>query len=123
MENIITNVIKNSILISDHSGKTAINAYLNFERVVDTEDLVGEVGIVPIFSIYTILENDSQEVKDTYKELYKTLVGIMSVLFNEVYYINTFDSSQTIYCLKDSILANNECIKVPHVTKLRMYQE
>ena len=87
----IVNVVKNTILISTEDKKVAINAYLNFERVLDSEDLTGEVGILPIFSIYAMILDTSEEAKSLYKDMYKELLIVMGALFPEPYYINNFE--------------------------------
>lgn len=119
----IVNVIKNSILIASDDKKVAINAYLNFERVKDTEDITGEVGILPIFSIFSMMLEDTDEAKSVYKEIYKELLVVMGALFPEPFYINTFDGTENIYTLKEGLLEQTKNVKLPHLTTMKLYKD
>jgi len=119
----IVNVVKNTILISTEDKKVAINAYLNFERVLDSEDLTGEVGILPIFSIYAMILDTSEESKNIYKDMYKELLVIMGALFPEPYYINNFESVEKIYTLKEGLLEQTQGTKLPHLTTMKLYKD
>ena len=119
----IVNVIKNSILISSETIPLAIKADLNFERVKDTEDFLGDIGIIPIFSIYVVGIDGSEECKNQYKDFYKEILIVMGILFKESHYINTFESVEKIYCLKESMLETNEAIKLPYLTTLKLFKD
>jgi len=119
----IINVVKNSILVADENKKLFVNAYLNFERVVDSEDISGEIGIIPIFSVYVSLLDTSDEYKNMYKEFYKEILIVMGMLFPESHFINTFDSMDKIYCLKNSMIETRETVKIPTLTNMKLYKD
>lgn len=119
----IINLERNSLFVTNEYKKPCLRAALNFERVVDSNNL-SEIGILPIFSIYVIGVDDTEESKNLYREYYKELLVVLSGLFPDVYYINTFEEG-SIYCLKESIISTNEGIptKIPYKTTLKIYKE
>lgn len=115
----IVNVEKNTISVTGEDKKPLVIASFNFENV--TEGNSKDVGIVPIFTIYSLNIDGSEECKEKYKEYYKYLLNILATFpnFNEVYYTNSLEGSK-VYCLKDSLLEGQEKTKVPCETGLKI---
>jgi hypothetical protein len=119
LSELIVGVEKNTISVTNSEKKPVVIASFNFEKV--TEGTSTEVGIIPIFTIYSLGIDGSEECKERYKEYYKYILHTLSTFpnFNEVYYTNSMEGSK-VYCLKDSILAGEEKTKVPHETGLKI---
>lgn len=119
----IINLERNSIFVTNPEKSPILKASLNFERVVDPDNL-SEVGILPIFSIYATGLDGTEDNNSKYKEYYKELLVVMGGLFPDVYYMNFFEG-EDIYCLKESIIATNTQVpvKVPVKTKLSLYKD
>jgi hypothetical protein len=118
----IVNLEKNNIFVTNELKSPCLKASLNFERVVDQSNL-SEVGILPIFFIYVMGLEDTEESKNLYKEYYKELLLTMSALFPHVYYINYFEG-EVIYTLQESVIQTNEQLptKIPTKTELSIYK-
>ena len=92
--------------------------------MVDPTELNSEVVIAPVYSIYVYGIDNTDEVKALYKEYYKEVIALMSVLYTgPVYYVNTFESGDIINCLTDSIIETGKSpVKIPHKTALKIYR-
>lgn len=118
----IVSLEQNNIFVTNDKKSPCLRACLSFEKVYDMVDKNREEGILPIFSIYVMNIENSEEWKTDYKEYYKQLINLLSTFpsFSEVYYINYFDEGQTIYCIKEALLETNQITKVPYQTNLRL---
>jgi hypothetical protein len=123
MEDIIINLEKNNIFITNSTHIPALRACMNFEKVIDIQNPT-EIGLMPIFTIYVHNFQDTEECKRNYKDYRKQLLNLLCTFpsFRDVYYIDYFNSDK-IMCLKEAMLESSDITKVPMETTLQLYKE
>lgn len=126
-DNMMIDVEKNNVLISNENKFPFLKATLNFEKVYDSSDPKGRdnVGIVPIFTIYSIgAPAIDEEAKALYKKYYLEMLSTISLLIPDVKYMNSFDGDGKIYTLVDSMIQGKDehtyIPKIPEETVLKL---
>ena len=119
----IIEVDNNYIFVADDEKSLILKASLTFERVYELLK-PEEVGIVPMFRIYATGVDGSEEKSKMYVEFYKELLLVMSALIDKVYYINTFEDSELIYTLQESVLQfeGSSPTKIPTKTSMKIHK-